>query len=153
MKNCNISPLTILNFFLKKGYRNNGLTLPYLFGAYIYLNPNCKLKSFKEFLKIIDNEGVTLMKCEMVDEFILGPLDIESKKYIEIGYYREISNFIITDNSLEEINSYFDLENYLDDLYKSEIANKTYSKEKNEWIKFSKDDFTKLDELKFGFNN
>ncbi|MBK9485392.1 MAG: hypothetical protein IPO01_09315 [Chitinophagaceae bacterium] len=97
--------LDVLEYFLEKGYVDNGLTIPFLIGSKSVLEPDEPLQSIKEFItEISENEPpISLMSCGKVHHYILSPMDSYD---IDMRYiYRNFGNLVIIDDSFKDAKS------------------------------------------------
>src|SRR4051812_38514295 len=101
----------LLEHYEKKRYFSNGLTIPFLIGSRILIEPGENLLSIGQF--ILEASGtpipkpITIIKCGNIGEFVIGILDTETdairKQYSNL--YKEIDNLIFTDSSLADISN------------------------------------------------
>jgi len=93
---------------------------------------------------------VTILKCGMIGEFVIGLLDNETNEIRKRshGLYREIGNIVCTDQSLDDIFDETQLSKKLRALYEDIITGGFYSKNDGEWVEFTKNDIKRLNEIK-----
>jgi hypothetical protein len=75
-------------------------------------------------------DGITVMTCGDIGEFVFGTLDIETdkmrKQYKDL--YREFGNIIVTDQSFNGCNNLDDVISELEDAHDGDIDAKHFSK-------------------------
>ncbi|MBL0200396.1 MAG: hypothetical protein IPP81_09560 [Chitinophagaceae bacterium] len=113
--------LDVLEYFLEKGYVDNGLTIPFLIGSKSVLEPDEPLQSIKEFItEISENEPpISLMSCGKVHHYILSPMDSYDIDMRHI--YRNFGNLVIIDDSFKDAKSIDDIISELDTELSDEI--------------------------------
>ncbi|CAM4404757.1 hypothetical protein [Flavobacterium terrigena] len=130
-----------LDYFLNKGYVNNGLTIPFLVGLYTK-NEIC----IRELItSMSETNNISIQKCDRIDEFVFGIFINESNN--EIKLYKNISGLIILDNSLGKINSLDELIALFENLYFENIQQELFSKNKGIWGSYNEEEIKKLTEL------
>ena len=142
----------VLNHFENGNYFNNGLTIPFLIGCRVIVEPNKELQSIKEFVtEMRDSQyALTIMKCGQLNEYVVGLLDQETnsfRKQYKNKMYREFGSLLITDNSFDDIYKFEELIADLENNYNDKIEKRCFSKEFGEWGEFSSTDKTRLNEV------
>lgn len=136
----------LLRHFFNKGYIHNGLTFPYLIGALEVISPNTKLWSVESMLESLNEVGCTILKCPNIQEFVIGLTDSETLKHQQL-FHKPCEGILVTDNSLNDINSFDEITNLFIKLYQPLLANKEFSKSQGTWDYFSDIDLKKIKEI------
>lgn len=141
----------ILKHFKRKRYIENGLTIPFLIGARVIVEPEKELLSITEFFKEVNSIStpIMMMKCSDINEYIFGILDGQTNIYRQHfkNEYKEYQNIIITDNSVNEMSDFVEVINMLENLYDENIQMGNYSKVNGEWRKFTEENKFQLLEV------
>lgn len=140
-----------LKHFEKKNYVSNGLTIPFLIGSRLIIEPANRLQTINELLMDISlsRHTVTLMKCGYINEYVLGLLDHEtnSMRNSYKNMYKEFGSLLIIDNSFS---NYVRLEDIIKDFennYNDKIESQHFSKSNGQWKEFSSTSKIRLTEI------
>jgi len=135
----------ILKHFERKGYVYNGLTIPYLIGARSIVVPNSIKWSIPDFITSLSEYGCTIMWCDFVGEFVIGPL--ENLEYTPKCLNDTFGKIIAIDDALNSIHSIEELIIFFEKEYHAKIENGKYSKNYGIWEYFSETDEKRLNEV------
>lgn len=145
----------ILSHFEKKGYIQNGVTIPFLIGSNTVLNPSGKALTItqlvNEFQIIHDPEKITIQKCGNIGEYVIGILDNETKMIIakyKQNVYKNFKNFVIIDSSFDSYQDINQILKTLEDIYLKLLSEQKYSKNDGVWTGFTEIDKKRLNEVK-----
>ena len=131
----------VLKHFDKNNYFNNGLTIPFLIGSRLIVEPQEGLLTINEFVEGINTSStpISIMKCNNIHEYVIGLLDRETNNLRKGNEnpFIEIGNIICTDLSLKGVATQVELIDILTDLYKGAMQNGNYSKVAGKWIQFT----------------
>ena len=130
-----------LEYFLDKGYVNNGLTIPFLIG--LYSENEITIKEL--IVSMSEANNISIQKCDRIDEFVFGIFISETNH--EIDLYKNIQDLIILDNSLDNCLSIEELINLFENLYTSVIQKKTFSKNNGNWTIYNEIELKQLEEM------
>lgn len=130
-----------LEYFLDKGYVNNGLTIPFLIG--LYSENEITIKEL--IVSMSEANNISIQKCDRMDEFVFGIFISETNH--EIDLYKNIQDLIILDNSLDNCLSIEELINLFENLYTSIIQKKTFSKNNGNWTSYNEIELKQLEEM------
>lgn len=137
----------VLKHFDLKGYYHNGLTLPFLCGVRTILNPTFQPMTISEFIIntviSLEKTELTLLKCNYIEEYVVGVLDHESRmiykkhslRYPQI--FKPIGRFYITDGSMNNIENTEALIRFFEEVYDEKIQTGCYSKNAGVWGDYS----------------
>ena len=149
--NLNFNADQLINKFIQENIIKNGLTIPYIIGAYLYLekkeyDENTIKECFEYFIGTEKYYNLSL--CDEIDELVLSNINNEDKKiYLSNISIKRIGNIISTDNSLDELDSKKSLLNKIYNTYNNKLKISEFSKKKNEWSKISKKDLIIIDKI------
>lgn len=135
----------LLKHFDSKNYFHNGLTLPFIIGSRIFIEPQNNLSSVNEIITEFNNSTfkINVLKCGGIGEYVFRICDVGDDKV-----YRNLENFVITDYSFSNYNSVNQIIKELENKYNNLLENQKYSKIKGEWKFFcDKEDIPKLKEI------
>jgi hypothetical protein len=136
----------LLLHFEKKGYIHNGLTVPFLIGAREIMEPNETLLSIRELMISISLNGGTILKCPNINEYVIGTVDSETLGFKSV-YPKLIEEIIVTDTSLELVNTLEELIAYFESLYSIYIETSDYSKNFGIWSYFTEIEQAHINEI------
>lgn len=137
--------LKLLNHYDSKRYFHNGLTLPFIIGSRIFIEPENKLNTVEEIITEFNNSTlkINVLKCAGIGEYVFRICDIGDDKI-----YQSLENFVITDNSFSNYNSVNEIITELKFKYNHLLVNHKYSKIKGEWKFFCEvEDIPKIKEI------
>ena len=142
----------ILDHFVKNSYVHNGLTLPFLIGAGIYIDSASERLTIEKILTEFkfSSKPVSVMRCGNIGEYVFALLDNESTPYRSV--YKEFGNLVITDGSFDGALAFSDLVSSFESMYSEQLNNQLYSKEGGRWQAFSQVDISRLKEITDCFN-
>ncbi|WP_316749599.1 hypothetical protein [Pedobacter gandavensis] len=135
----------LLRHFERKGYIQNGLTIPFLIGALEVMEPDAKQWTINEMTESLNNIGCTILKCSNIGEFVIGSLDTETLKCKKL-YHKPCDKIIVTDSSLDQVKFFVELLSLFDRLYQSRLDNKEFSKNDGSWTYFTRTDLDRIKE-------
>ncbi|MGZ2370406.1 hypothetical protein ACXR6G_11505 [Ancylomarina sp. YFZ004] len=144
---------SLIQFFEKMNYIHNGLTIPFIIGVIKLLEGNKIVVSqlIAELANMKNESRATIMKCGNIGEFVVGVMDVESesmyRKYPQ-SLFMEYDNLAVTDNSLNDCSSVFDLIAFMEDRYGQTIEDEKYSKNAGLWTKFTEEDIERINSFK-----
>jgi hypothetical protein len=147
----NIDWIDVLQHFERKGYVNNGLTLPFLIGYIDVLEPGASLQTVRGFIREASNmpDGITIMSCGNIGEWVFGSLDPETnemrRQYRNL--YKEFGNIIVTDHSFKDCNDLEAMISELEAAYNDDIMAKNFSKIGGRWQYYSPEEQNQIREL------
>lgn len=145
------SLFNLIDIFLNEKKIKNGLTIPFVIGAYIYLEGKVYSKNIiKEYFeKFIDiNKYFNLSLCDNINEIVLSNINLEDEKiYLENKHIKRIGNIISTDNSLNGLNSNEELFEKIYDNYNCKMSKNKFSKENNDWTYISESECKTIDKI------
>ncbi|SFD37973.1 hypothetical protein [Flavobacterium phragmitis] len=130
-----------LSFFLKKGYINNGLTLPFLAGLY----EENEITIEDLITEMCNINSISIQKCPRINEFVFGILILESKE--ELKHYKLLGGLFLLDNSLDEFNRIDDLINHFEQIYLTKINSNCFSKNNGRWGYYNENEKNHLKEV------
>lgn len=130
-----------LDYFLNKGYVNNGLTIPFLIGLY----PKNEIDIRELIISMSNTNHISIQKCNGINEFVFGIFIFESNE--EVHSYKSLNNIIILDNSLDDFESIEQLIAFFEDLYNDNIQNELYSKNNNTWTFYNETEIKQIEGL------
>lgn len=136
----------LLKHYDSKNYFHNGLTLPFIIGSRLFLEPNKKLQTVEELINEFNTSDfyINVLKCDGIGEYVFRISDFGDE-----NIYRKLENFVIPDYSFSNYSNINQLINELEQKYNQYIFDKRFSKIDGEWKFFSEDlDIPKLDEIK-----
>ena len=134
----------LLTHFEKRGYIQNGLTIPFIIGARSIIEPGQENQSVKSLINDFKNSGcfISILKCDTIDELVFNILN--TKEHV---HYPKVENFVIIDDAIKTPNNLQDLITYLENLYAEKIFNKTYSLNHGKWTAFTEIELQQIEEL------
>jgi hypothetical protein len=132
--------------FESNGYIQNGLTIPFLIGALEIVEPNARLWTINEMTESLNNFGCTILKCSNIGEFVIGSFDTETIKHKKL-YHNPSEKIIVTDDSIDQINSLIGITSLFEQLYQSNLENNELSKNNGIWRYFTEVDLTRIKEI------
>lgn len=138
----NNSIYNLIEIFRKEKEIVNGLTFPFIIGAYLYLN-NKKYNS-KIIIECLNtffdsDKKFNIHFCNDIKELVISNLLPEDNIYCSNQNIVLINNNIIsTDNSLAEIKDVYELEIKLSNLYNDILTENLFSKMNGKWLKLNK---------------
>ena len=148
----NIYWFRVLEYFGRKGYFYNGLTLPFLIGSRSVLESGKKLLSIEEIITQANRlpfGPITVLKCGNIGEYVFGIMDLETNM-IRKGYknlYNEFGNLIDTDWSLSDCENIEQVIDKFSGIYNENIRKGNYSKSEGLWGGLTEMDLKRLHEL------
>jgi hypothetical protein len=137
----------LLKHFETNFYIQNGLTVPFIIGSRIIIEPDKPVQKISELFQDIQqtNCSVSVLECDFIGEYVFS-LSNESNK----SYYRSFENLIIIDNSFPTAANISDIIKELEIRYNHKIHAGHFSRIDGEWDNFSKDiDIPRLKEIVF----
>ena len=142
----------VLNHFEKRNYFHNGLTIPFIIGSRVIVEPNQKLQTIREFVTDVkdSNYRLTIMKCQDINDYVVGLLDHETNlimQHYKSKMFREFGSLCITDNSFNHICKFDEIITDLENNYNHIIQKRLFSKEFGQWGEFSSIDNLRLEEV------
>ena len=145
----------LIDYFTNKNYINNGLTIPFIIGAIKEISGN--YLSISELIaKLVDKNNspkMTILYCGNIGEHVIGVMDDETESYYkEANTYKHLKSFgsvIVTDKSLDHIETLGDLKSFFEDKYQDCISKEKYSKMRGAWHNFSDTDLSRINEIKY----
>lgn len=136
----------LLRYFERKGYVQNGLTLPFLIGSLEILEPNRKKWEIDAMMDSLASVGCTILKCAYIGEFVIGSLDNFTLQNKE-SYHPIANNIIVTDSSLDKINSIEEITQLFTKCYQPLLSAEQYSKNNGDWTYFTDTELTRIKEI------
>lgn len=137
----------LLRHFENKGYIHNGLTIPFLIGSIEILKPNDQQWTIDKMMESLNSHGCTILKCSNIGEYVIGSLDSETLKNKQL-YHCPCDNIVITDSSLNKVNSFTDLKVMFEEMYQLRISKREFSKDSGNWTYFTISDLSRIKETK-----
>jgi hypothetical protein len=139
--------ICVVRHYFRKGYAQNGLTLPFLIGSRTIVEPGQPLLSIAEFVHQATEHsaGATAMRCDTIGEYVFAELDTESRHYS--SNYSRIGQLYFTDQSSGQTQGFAELVDYFTSIYANCLEKQCYSKEAGQWVLFSALDQHHLQEL------
>lgn len=117
-----------------------GLSFPFLVGAERLMTgrEDFNISMLLEELKQSDSEYI-LSFCNDLDEYIVG---VHKKEYPYVGQLERFGGLLINTNTLDELLSFEQLDNFINELYSSYVAENNFSKnvDSGQWQYFSVED-------------
>ena len=149
MKNNSIYYL--IEIFRKEKEIDNGLTFPFIIGAYLHLN-NKKYTS-KMTIECLNtffdsDKKFNIHFCDKIKELVVSNLLPEDEIYYSNQKIVLINNIISTDNSLEGINDLNELGIKLSKLYDDKLTQSHFSKVNGKWSKLNNREIELIDKMK-----
>lgn len=141
----------LIDIFLKEKKISNGLTIPFVIGAYTYLegkvySQNIIKECFENFIN--KDKYFNLSLCDTINEIVLSNINSEDEKiYLKNKHIKRIGNIISTDNSLNELNSNEELFEKIYNNYNSKMSKNKFSKEKNNWTCISESEYKTINKI------
>ncbi|MEH6706098.1 MAG: hypothetical protein V7691_14985 [Galbibacter orientalis] len=135
----------LLIHYDSKGYFQNGLTLPFMIGSRIFLEPKNNLNTVNEVITKLNNSAfkINVLKCEGIGEYVFRICDSGDNKI-----YRNLENFVITDYSFSGYSNINQVIKELEHKYNHLLEDKKYSKINGKWQFFcEKEDIPKINEI------
>jgi hypothetical protein len=142
--------LRVIRFFERRGFIQNGLTVPFLIGSRKYLQTADAHYNVERLLFEFYNSQVplTILFCNNINEFVVGSMDAETTKLMEDGKvsYHHFGKLFCVDSSIEtqDINS---LTKSFIERYSKLIDKELYSVIHGIWQVFSDMDKARLEQL------
>lgn len=136
----------LLIHFEKNRYFENGLTLPFIIGSRKFIEPEQNLQSVQELISEFNNSDyfINVLKCDLIGEYVFRISDTENKKI-----YGGIGNFVITDSSFSDYESYNEISLKLEKRYNKIIKAEKFSRKNGKWNNFDlTNDILKIEEIK-----
>lgn len=149
--NLNFNADQLINKFIQENIIKNGLTIPYIIGAYLYLEKkeyeeNTIKDCFEYFIGTEKYYNLSL--CDEIDELVLSNINNEDEKfYLSNISIKRIENIISTDNSLDELVSKEKLLDRIYNTYNNKLKNNEFSKNKLEWTEIPKNELIIIDKI------
>lgn len=149
MKNNSIYEL--IEIFIKEKEIVNGLTFPFIIGAYLHLyNKKYNSKIIIECLSTFfdSDKKFNIHFCDNIKELVVSNLLPEDYVYYSNQKIVVINNIISTDNSLAEINDLNELGIKLSNLYNDKLTENLFSKVNGKWSKLNKREIELINKMK-----
>jgi len=142
----------VIEHFEQKHYFTNGLTIPFIIGSRILVEPDQKMQPIEELFYEFNCsfKPLTILKCGYLNTYVFSFLDTETKSYMQSSskeLYKKIDNFYIVDDSFSSLNTTADIVKELEIEYEKPFRKNTYSKNNIEWEKFTPIDIKRLKEV------
>jgi hypothetical protein len=143
--------IEVIRHYLRKSYAQNGLTLPFLIGARMIVQPQLSMLSIEQFLHetVEYPVGTTVMRCAYIDEYVFAEMDTESQCYS--SYYPRIGQLYFIEHSFGQNQHFSKLVDHFTSLYSDCIQKHCYSKDAGQWDFFSTIDQRRLGEVAKSF--
>lgn len=134
----------LLDFFERKGYFWNGLTIPFIIGSREYIEPSEDLQTISELIDEINTSTyyVSVLKCGGIGEYVFS-LSKASDREI----YGGLDNIVIIDSSFETAATTDDIIRELELQYDDLITSGIYSKNDGEWGAYTDKELNRLKEV------
>jgi len=134
----------LLYHFEHKRYFQNGLTLPFIIGSKLFIEPNNKLEEISDLIHSMNNSPykIVVLECWQIGVLVFR-LSADEDSYI----FKKIDNLIIIDNSFLNAKSSSDIIQELNNKYSNIIATEKYSRTEGEWGAFTITDKIRLKEI------
>lgn len=147
----NNSVYNLIEIFRKEKEIVNGLTFPFIIGAYLYLN-NKKYNS-KIIIECLNaffdtDKKFNIHFCNNINELVVSNLLLEDNIYYSNQNIVLINNIISTDNSLAEIKDVYELNIKLSNLYNNILTENLFSKTNDKWLKLNKREIELINQMK-----
>lgn len=140
----------VLILFEKNGYFENGLTIPFLIGSKVFVEPGSETETIRDFFTSLygGDSKTTIMRCGRIHEFVIGVLDSETKKMMSQypNLYKEFGQILVTDGSLDHVKHFDDLVLEMERIYNSVIQCKLFSKENGKWREYNQEEIIRIRE-------
>ena len=136
----------LLKHFDRKGYFYNGLTLPFIIGSRLYLEPEKKVQTIEELITDFktSNTYINVLECDGIGEYVFRIADPGDE-----NIYRTLENFVITDSSFLGYNNIKEVVMELDRQYHPFIQGQKFSKSDGKWDIFNPElDIIRFKEVK-----
>ena len=146
MSNGTIYWYKLLKHFDNKNYFQNGLTLPFIIGSKIYIEPEEKLQSVREIIEDFNSSEffINVLKCECIGEYVFRISDSGDE-----NRYKTLETFVITDSSFSTYTNINEIIEELENEYVKYIKDGKFSKTNGIWSSFSLDfDIPKIEEIR-----
>lgn len=135
----------LLKHYDANKYFHNGLTLPFIIGSRIFIEPENNLNTVEEIITDFNNSAfkINVLKCVGIGEYVFRICDVGDDKV-----YRNLENFVISDYSFSDYNNIDQIIKELEHKYNDLLADKKYSKTNGVWNFFcDKEDIPKIKEI------
>lgn len=136
----------LLNHYNKKGYINNGLTLPFIIGSRSVIEPKKDLQTINGFFQDVENSKIyiSILKCDTIGEYVFN-----ISKQFDFKIYGGFKNIVDIDGLFNDYKSLKDFSDYLTEIHMKHLNKNVYSKnEFGKWEGFSVNlDLPRLKEL------
>lgn len=134
----------LLKHFDENYYFQNGLTLPYIIGSRLLLEPKEELYTISEIIIDFDKSclKINVLKCPQIGEYVFRLCESGN-----VNGFRKIGNFVIQDYSFIECNNVNQMINELETKYKSLLDEKKYSIIDGVWDYYCENDELKINEI------
>lgn len=144
---------SLIEYSIKHKFVENGLTIPFLIGAIaIIRNRMLTISEFTDELTDKNNsKRPTIMQCANIRQLIIGIAEFETISYINKSPLSEIKSFgnlIVTDASLNHLNSVENLKPHFEKLYIEKLNEGAFSLNEGKFDSFTKDDLNHIDAFK-----
>jgi hypothetical protein len=136
----------LLQHFDNKNYFYNGLTLPFIIGSKIYIEPEEKLQSIREIIEDFNSSKffINVLKCGCIGEYVFRISDSGDE-----NIYRKLETFVITDSSFSNYTNIEEIIEELENEYGNCIKDGKFSKINGFWRSFCLDnDIPKIKEIR-----
>ena len=135
----------LLKHYDSNKYFQNGLTLPFIIGSRIFIEPKKSLNTVEEIITAFNNSTlkINVLTCGGIGEYVFRICDPDDE-----NIYRNLENFVIPDNSFSNHSRVSQIINELNLEYSHLLSNEKYSKINGEWEFFcDKEDIPKIKEI------
>lgn len=141
----------VLSHFYENNYFQNGLTIPFLLGAALVLDPENENLSIEDFvLQAADGslpKKISVQRCAAIGEYVVGIIDNETINYpYGKAVTKQFSNICITDNSFSEIVDIDGLKNALVAEYQKMLDARLLSKNQGNWGAYTETELLRIKE-------
>ena len=137
--------LKLLLHFDNQNYFYNGLTLPFIIGSRLFIEPNQQIQTIEEIINEFNTSDfhINILKCNGIGEYVFRISDSGDE-----NIYRTLENFVITDYSFSSCSNVNQLISELEKKYNQYILEERFSKIEGEWKFYSKEiDIPRLKEI------
>lgn len=135
----------LLRHFDNHNYFYNGLTLPFIIGSRLFIEPNQQIQTIEELINKFNTSDfhINILKCNGIGEYVFRISDSGDE-----NIYRTLENFVITDYSFSSCSNVNQLISELEKKYNQYILEERFSKIEGEWKFYSKEiDIPRLKEI------
>ncbi len=131
---------TLINEFLEEKKIENGLTIPFIIGSFLFLeNKQYNQQSIIEcFERFFDKDRYfNLHFCDKIKELVISNIYLDDEDiYLTNKQIKKIENIISTDCSLDSYVTKQDLLENIERMYFENLKENCFSKEKGKWRNF-----------------